>query len=401
MVTVYYLALMTNSSFALEWTRPYHLSDYFSVPSCNKSHAGALLGEAGNSAGKSKDVGNVGSSIVSPSSSSAQLPGKLERVIRNDVDKWKYFTNSLFLNDTGDVEVHTNSFHWREVVRNEVFRERAASLGLLDLSQAELFKLAIDRLFDTPTSAVRESFNSVLRRLADGGRGGDASEGSAGDGLRREESNVDAPSVAHEGNAVVSSSPSSSSVDRAEEANNATGPARTVSVSYVGVQIRLGGRNSGPVSGWDDPSRHPLEQVHCFAAEAVRLCRHMNINSIFVTADSEEALRVFEKATSRASSAACAPCPPPVVVHVPGSIGHTDRSSVAAGHARDVWLKSVLDWWALKHAKAMVVSRSAFGETAAASSGAEVAVQLKLSADSSRCEFQDVLDRDKDVFHWP
>ena len=34
MVTAYYLALMTNSSFSVDWAKPYNLSDYFAVLSC-------------------------------------------------------------------------------------------------------------------------------------------------------------------------------------------------------------------------------------------------------------------------------------------------------------------------------------------------------------------------------
>lgn len=38
MVTTYYLAIMTNSSFDVQWTQPYNLSDFFALPSC-KGHA--------------------------------------------------------------------------------------------------------------------------------------------------------------------------------------------------------------------------------------------------------------------------------------------------------------------------------------------------------------------------
>ena len=226
------------------------------------------------------------------------------------------------------------------------------------MSQAELFKLAIDVLINNPTSVLREAFDSVKRRLAAG---------------------------THE-----------------EEPPNADAP-------YVGVKIRLGGRNSGVVSGWDDPERHSLEDVDCFAAEAVRLCHKMHIKSIFVTADSEEAVRKFEGAVSEESAKGCSPCPPPIVIQVPGNIGHTDRSTVPSEHARDVWLKSILDWWALKHAAALVISRSGFGETAALSSDAESAQRLKLSSaaagatstsggNSGSCVFEDILEDDKEIF---
>jgi len=381
MVTVYYLALMTNASFAVNWTRPYNLNDYFSVPSCDVSRS------------------NVDHSSNAPSAAALQ-EAHLHKsaIVRNDVSNYTYFTKSLFLHDIGKirVEVQTNSFHWKHVVRNPAFKERAASLGLLDLSQAELFKVAIDVLLGNPTEMVRDSFTSVLRRLAGG-----------------YEPNEDGP-------------------------------------RYIGVQIRLGGKNSGAVAGWQDPLRHSIDDVQCFAKEAARLSRLMHIRSIFVTADSEQAVRVFEEAviavakgaateaqemTTLAAATGSDPfsslsAPPPnpfellssssshlpiVVVHVKGDIAHTDQSSVAKEHATRVWLKSVLDWWVLKHSSALVISRSGFGETAAASSSdAKTALRLKIASGvgrstsnttssvipsaSSECEFEDILADDRDVF---
>lgn len=350
MVTTYYLAIMTNSSFAVHWTRPYNLNDFFALPSCDGPAAGAKHQKP------KRSPDGDGCDVVSLSSELPDDGGK--EIVRTAIDfqDWKYFTDSLFLNDTGkDSEIITNSFHWKEVVRNDAFRERAARLNLSNLSQAELFKLAIDELFRNPMSVVRKSFESLMQRLADG------------------------------------------------HAND---------VPYVGVQIRLGGKNNNPVSGWVDPSRHSLEQLQCFAAEAVRVCRRMRIESIFVTADSEEAVRAFEDAVRRESASASksSHSPPPVVIQVPGIIGHTDRSSVVAEHASDVWLKSILDWWVLKHASALVISRSGFGETAAMSSDAETAVRLKLSSGSSAatsaggeimCDFEELLLNDKDVIRFP
>lgn len=346
MVTTYFLAVITNSSFAVHWMHPYNLSDFFIVPSCHAHERSRNHDQIPAIEGTAVD-----------SLASTPLPAK-GAITRTAIDDWKYFSDFSFMEDTGkNIEIHTNSFHWKEVVQHPAFRERAASLGLSNLSQAELFKLAIDELLQNPTSVVRESFDSVKQRLAGG---------------------------SHE-----------------EESKS--------SVPYIGVQIRLGGRNSGAVSGWDDPARHSLEDVDCFVAEVVRLCHQMHIKSIFVTADSEEAVRKFEDAVSEESARECASCPPPIVVQVPGSIGHTDRSTVASEHARDVWLKSILDWWALKHAAALVISRSGFGETAALSSDAETALRLKFSSaaagaspqagdTSGRCEFEDMLEFDKEIF---
>ena len=148
--------------------------------------------------------------------------------------------------------------------------ERIASTGILARTHAAWNKSPryndsfMRVLFGNPTSVVRESLESVMRRLAGG----------------------------HD--------------DQRD-------------FLYVGVQIRLGGENSSPVLGWVDPSRHSLEQVQCFAAEAVRLCRQMRIRSIFVTADSEEAVRAFEEAVDRESaSASSSPSPRPIVVQSAG-----------------------------------------------------------------------------------
>ena len=346
MVTTYYLAVMTNSSFAVHWTHPYNLSDYFIVASCN----------AHERSRNHDQIPTIEGTAIDPLASTP-LPANAA-ITRTAIDDWKYFSEFSFMEDTGEnVEIHTNSFHWKEVVRHPAFRKRAASLGLSNRTQAELFKLAIDDLLQSPTSMVRESFDSVKQRLAGGSH---------------------------------------------EEESNA-------SVPYIGVQIRLGGRNGGAVSGWDDPARHSLEDVDCFAAEAVRLCHKTHIKSIFVTADSDEAVRKFEDAVAEKSAGECSSCPPPIVVQVPGSIGHTDRSTVSSEHAGDVWLKSILDWWALKHAAALVISRSGFGETAALSSDAASALRLKLSSvaagvslqagsSSGRCEFEDILEFDKEIF---
>jgi len=345
MVTAYYLAVMTNSSFAVHWTHPYNLTDYFLVPSCHAHERSRNLDQIPSTEGTA--VGSL---------ASTSLPAN-GAIIRIAIDDWKYFSDFFFMEDTGrNVEIHTNSFHWKEVVRHPAFRQRTASLGLQNLSQAELFKLAIDELLQSPTSVVRESFDSVKQRLA---------------------------------------------ASSQEEGSNSIVP-------YIGVQIRLGGRNGGAVSGWDDPARHSLEDVDCLAAEVVRLCHKMHIKSIFVTADGREAVRKFEDAVAEKSAKVFSPSPP-IIVQVPGSIGHTDRSTVASEHAGEVWLKSILDWWALKQAAALVISRSGFGETAALSSDAELALRLKLSSNAAgaspqagdivgRCEFEDILEYDKEIF---
>lgn len=335
MVTSYYFALMTKSSFEIKWTQPYKLGDYFIVPSC----AGVK-----NPQQRMKGFGHI-------TDREATFFPISNQVARNAISNWTYFTDYLFLNDIGkSVEISTNSFHWTDIVQHDAFESRAESLGLSTLSQAQLFKLAIDELLGNPTSVLKDSYTTVLRRLAGG--------------------------------------------------------LKPNGLPYVGVQIRLGGSNNGPVAGWEDLSRHSLEQVPCFATEAVRLCRRMNIRSIFVTADSEEAVQLFTNTVYREFKSEGSPFPPPIVVHVPGDIAHTDLSYVKHDHAKDVWLKSILDWWVLKHATALVVSRSGFGETAAMASNARAALRLKICPagkspskpeNGTRCEFEDLLEREDDI----
>ena len=97
---------------------------------------------------------------------------------------------------------------------------------------------------------------------------------------------------------------------------------------------------------------------------------------------------------------------PPIVVQVPGRIAHTDLSRVAKEHAKDVWLKSIMDWRMLKHTSALAISMSRFGENAAMASGAKTAPRLKLvsskngtlkAEENNKCEFEDILMHDRDV----
>ena len=141
----------------MDWAKPYNLSDYFAVPSC-VVQPGDKQRDQTNGSSKNGPVGSLSSKVPDG-----------EKIFRLDHNYYKYFTESLFTTDIGkNIKVHTNAYHWKEVVRNQVFRERALSLGLLSLSQAELFKLAINELFGNPTRVVRESFKSMMRRLAVG-----------------------------------------------------------------------------------------------------------------------------------------------------------------------------------------------------------------------------------------
>ena len=144
LVTTYYLEVMTNCSFAVHWTHPCNLSDNLIVPSCHAHECSKTHYQIPSIEGTAVD-----------SLASTSLPAN-GAITRTAIDDWKYFSDFFFTEVAGrNVEIHSNSFHLKEVFRHPAFKERAASLGLLNLSQAELFKLAIDELLQNPTSMVR------------------------------------------------------------------------------------------------------------------------------------------------------------------------------------------------------------------------------------------------------
>jgi hypothetical protein len=130
---------------------------------------------------------------------------------------------------------------------------------------------------------------------------------------------------------------------------------------YLAVQLRVGGSHL-----WPDPNRTSFDQIPCFAKEAIRLCALAQLSAVFVTGDHQDAIDLFKSIFPvlwRNSSTD----PVPIVFENFGTIAHTDRSSITENQD-EVWLKSIVDWWLLRHASALVISRSSFGETAAFSS---------------------------------
>ena len=91
MVTTYYLALMSNSSFSVDWSTPYNLSDYFSVRSC-VSRSGVKIG------GQEDPL--VPSRTGPEGASSSEMSGG-DKIVRHDVNVYTYFTESLFTLDIG------------------------------------------------------------------------------------------------------------------------------------------------------------------------------------------------------------------------------------------------------------------------------------------------------------
>jgi len=225
------------------------------------------------------------------------------------VDKWSYFQNGTFLADADrDINVMTNGRHWVDVVHTPAVARTASDLGVDTLSRQQLFKLALDTLL-VPRRNVVTAARGVLAQVASASK----------------------QKLRHR------------------------------SPFYVGVQIRCG--SHGRLT-WYDPTRHSLQDVPCFVAQAVRACGGRPICPIFLTADSRTAADAFRSELLKQPHSQQRYA----VIEADGPILHTDRtnaSTAAATGAADPWLRSVVDWWLLKHASSLVISRSGFGETAA------------------------------------
>lgn len=239
------------------------------------------------------------------------------------VDRWSYFENGHFLKDLNrDVNIMTNGRHWVDVVATPALANRAQALGIASLSRKQLFGLAVDALL-APRRNVVLAAAAVLAKLG----------------------------------ASTSSLP-----------------------FYVGVQIRCGSHGS---LTWNDPTRHSLADMPCFVAEALAACGRRNPCPIFLTADSRTAADAFRVELVKQQGSRSTR-----VVEAEGPILHTDRtnaSTAATLGMPDPWLRSIVDWWLLKHASTLVISRSGFGETAAwASATGAPARRIELGQVESR-----------------
>lgn len=298
MVTTFYQALMTDSSFSIDWTRPYDLGNFFSLNRCSRA-------------------------------SNDGEPNSLRRAI--DSQEWTYILNGTYKNDIQrSVRIATNSFQWLHIVRDPEFRDRARVLGLLPASHAKLFKMAVDSILECPHKLLREAYGQLLLRFSERG------------------------------------------YPRYE---------RRMRIRYVGVQLRLGGDR---VVGWEDPPRHSMQDVFCFVDETLRLCQKLHVSKVFITSDSKAGADLFKRTLQSGWKGRG----PLKVVETPGIITHTDRSVGMVEQGADAWTKSILDWLALRHAAALVVSESGFGQTAAWASDALHASTLALSSEK-KCHFFD------------
>lgn len=341
MVTALYLAVLTDSGFVVDWTWPYDIHDFFDMLECESS--GPSL----------PDISLANSTAVHRNTLAEHL--------------WSYFSDGSFVQDNGrDVILWSNARHWEHIVRHPSTSARAHELGLDKLSKNELFKLGVDSLFGHPSKELLDSHARLLREFSTRGRKPPA--GRKGGGFFSSGTSASRPYM-------------TSNVPRLSE-NPGARP-------IVGVQIRAGGVGEG----WNDPERHPVSSASsCFAAEAARLCVEERACSIFLTADSRKAASLFEDEFKRLvkdirgqrkewSTGSLQREPPAVVIQTPGVIAHTDRSTLPKdeGAVSQAWFKSVLDWWTLKNADYLLISRSGFGETAAWASSARSVRRLQLA----------------------
>ena len=251
-----------------------------------------------------------------------------------------------------DAIFRTNARNWGDIVHHSEMHQAADSFGLSGLSDVQLFKIGIESLLNNPTRALSSAYETLL-----------------------------------EGFGVMDHRVNNGRTVR-RQVRRAKGPSRkTQQSSFIGVQIRTGGDGND----WEDPARQSMNRTTCFASQTARLCASRDVCNVFLTADHPEVSRLFKeelKIILRKLSAATRV----VVQQTPGKIAHTDRSNITGRDGSKVWLKQVLDWWALRHASELVISRSGFGETAAWSSDALIIRRLLLGNASDSCTFDDGLD---------
>jgi hypothetical protein len=263
LVTTFYHALLSNSTFSVDWRTPYYLGKYFHLRNCRRHPRNHNL--------------------------------------RQTVDT-PYYDNGIYLQDLRKrIRITSNSNAWASVIRNPLFHHHASRLGIDHDYSSELFRIAFDSIIVSPTAILKKAMDEHLNEM------------------------------------------------------NHT--------KYLGVQLRIGGSQF-----WEDPDRDSFDSIPCFAKEAIRLCSLASLGTVFVTGDNQEAIDQFKAIFPLLWNMSNSDKPIPLIFENFGTIAHTDRSKVSRTNSQNVWLKSLLDWWLLRHASALVISRSGFGETAAWSS---------------------------------
>jgi len=343
MVQLFYYALLSNRGFAMDWEEPYRLTDFFEVAALARS----------------------GASSIRP----LLLPMEVTTAFFQDGHDIR-----ADLPANASVAIKSANHRWIDIVRNPHLRPAAIRYGLIGMSRSQLFRLAMDVLIRRPRPAVLSEADAVL----------------AGMGM-----------PVHERARYVEAVQHGRPYGRARPAQ-----ARTPHTIVVGVQIRTGAHGASWQS--KDPPRHSLGTVACFAAEVARDCRVWGRCYVVLTSDSEQATALFKAhiaslagsatradddgpagAALGATTATAAVIARPLDIRVgesSGEIMHVYRKEVdGRPPLADEWLKTMVDWYLLRQADALVLSRSGFGWVAAWAGGTVNVRQLALDPASDAC----------------
>lgn len=326
MVQLFYYALLSNRGFAMDWKQPYRLTEFFEVTTFARGGAAAA----------------------------AHPPQPME-VTTDFFQDGHDIRADLPAN--ASVAIRSANFRWGDIVRNPHLRPAAIRYGLIGMTRSQLFRLAVDVLILRPRPAVLSAADAVL----------------AGMGMP-----------------LMQRSVYLEALHGRSSRGNASQAVAFGSV-VVGVQIRTGAHGASWQS--KDPPRHSLGTVACFAAEVVRDCRVWGKCYVVLTSDSEQAADLFkahidsivgagdDDDKSRAASA-----PDIRVGESPGEIMHVYRKEVdGRPPVPNEWLKTMVDWYLLRQADALVLSRSGFGWVAAWAGETVNVRQLALDPASDAC----------------
>ena len=332
MVQLFYYALLSNRGYAMDWEQPYQLTDFFEVASFARGGPGSAL---------------------------PLLPMEVTTEFFQDGHDIR-----VNLPANASVTIQSANHRWVDIVRNPHLRPAAIQYGLIGLTRSQLFRLAIDVLIVRPRPAVLSEADAVLAAM----------------GMPRSQRATYLGAMHDERPARV----------RASQAVTSGGV-------VVGVQIRTGAHGASWQS--KDPPRHSLGTVACFAAEVVRDCRVWGKCYVVLTSDSEQATSLFKAhidslvgslgvviQEDNSGVARAARAPDIRVGKSSGEIMHVYRTDVnGQPPAADIWLKTMVDWYLLRQADALVLSRSGFGWMAAWAGGTVNVRQLALDPQSDAC----------------
>lgn len=340
-VTTFYLALVTHSTFALDWDAPFKLDDYF----------------------------DVGRFVVPFRPADADWVGAI-----ND---WAFFTSAAYIDRLASstapvVILNTNSFHWKEVVAHPAHLRAAQSYGIAGATRHDLYRLAFDAVFGSPRQHVMDE---LRRTLGDGG--GVAAAG----GLALAAAAASSPRPRRAAGLALARRKQPPPVFRVPIGGAGLLVDAAPRTFLIGIQLRTGGVGEA----WEETAfhRHPLTSVACFAREAAALCRQQAGGGcrVFLTADSAAAAARFRDDFKVAAAAGDDGSLGPVaadIVEAAGLTLHADMPVPAGARAAPhPYTKTFVDWLALSTADAVLMSHSGFGWTAAWGGGVPYARQLK------------------------